>query len=102
MSTNKYLIIQKLDKGKSVVLLNRNDYIKQINEMLSYSSKFKKLDIKPTKEINCLLQQEDRLTDFLKKVKKSVMISHVFMIKRYVADILVLFNKPEHVQFFLQ
>ena len=102
LSTNKYLIIQKLDKGKSVVLLNRNDYIKQMNEMLSDSSKFKKLDIKPTKEINGLLQQEDRLTNFLKKVKESVVISHVFMIKRYVDDILVLFNKPEHVQFFLQ
>ena len=40
--------------------------------MLSDSSKFKKLDIKPGKEINFLLQQEDRLTNFLKKVKKSI------------------------------
>ena len=37
--------------------------------MLSDSSKFKKFDIKPGKEINSLLQQEDRLTNFLKKVK---------------------------------
>ena len=28
LSTNKDLIIQKSDKGNSVVLLNRNDYIK--------------------------------------------------------------------------
>ena len=40
--------------------------------MLSDSRKFKKLDIKPGKEINSLLQQEDRLTNFLKKVKKSI------------------------------
>ena len=30
LSTNNDLIIQKLDKGNSVVLLNRNDYIKQL------------------------------------------------------------------------
>ena len=47
LSTNKDLIIQKSDKRNSVVLVNRNDYIKQMNEMLTDSSKFKKLDIKP-------------------------------------------------------
>ena len=69
---NKDLIIQKLDKGNSVVLLNRNDYIKRLNEILSDSSKFKKLNIKPGKQINFLLQQEDRLTNFLNKVKRSI------------------------------
>ena len=64
LSANKDLIIQNL--------LNRNDYIKRLNEMLSDSSKFKKLNIKPGKEINFLLQQEDRLTNFLKKVKRSI------------------------------
>ena len=72
LSANKDLIFQKLDKGSTVVLLNGNDYIKQLNELLSDSSKFKKLNIKPGKEINFLLQQEDRLTNFLKKVKKSI------------------------------
>ena len=43
LSANKDLIIQKLNKGNSVVLLNRNDYIKRLNEMLSDSSKFKEL-----------------------------------------------------------
>ena len=72
LSANNDLIIQESDKGNSVVLLNRNDYIKRLNEMLSDSSKFKKLNIKPGKEINFLLQQEDRLTNFLKKVKRSI------------------------------
>ena len=72
LSANKDLIVQKSDKGNSVVLLNRNDYIKRLNEMLSDSSKFKKLNIKPGKEINFLLQQEDRLTNSLKKVKRSI------------------------------
>ena len=71
LSANKDLIIQKSDKGNSVVLLNRND-IKRLNKMLSDSSKFKKLNVKPGKEIIFLLQQEDRLTNFLKKVKRSI------------------------------
>ena len=71
LSTNNDLIIQKSDKGNSVVLLNRND-IKRLNKMLSDSSKFKKLNVKSGKEINFLLQQENRLTYFLKKVKRSI------------------------------
>ena len=47
LSKNKNLI-QKLDKGYSVVLLNRNDYIKQMNGMLPDSSKFKKLETSKT------------------------------------------------------
>ena len=69
---NKALITQKSHKGNSMILLNRNDYIKQRNEMLSDSSKFKKLDIKPGKEINSLLQKEDRLTNFLQKMKRHI------------------------------
>ena len=72
LSANKDLIIQKSDKGNSAALLNRNDYIELLNEMLSDSSKFKKLNIKPGKEINFLLQQEVSLTNFLKKVKRSI------------------------------
>ena len=72
LSANKNLILQKLDKVNSAVLSNRNDYIELLNEMLSDSSKFKKLNVKPGKEINFLLQQEVSLTNFLKKVKRSI------------------------------
>ena len=43
-----------------------------MNENLSDSSKFQKLNIKPGKEINFLLEQEDRFTNFLKKVKSPI------------------------------
>ena len=59
LSANKDLIIQKSDKVNSVVLFNRNNYIKRLNEMLSDTSKFKKINIKPGKKVNFLLQQED-------------------------------------------
>ena len=40
LSANEELFIQLLDKCYSVVLFNRNNYIKRISEMLSDSSKF--------------------------------------------------------------
>ena len=40
--------------------------------MFSDSRKFKKLNVKPGREINFLLQQEDRLTNVLKKLKRSI------------------------------
>lgn len=55
-----------------MVLLNRNDYIKPINKMLSDSRKFNKRCTKPGKEINSLLQQEERLTNFFKDWKRSI------------------------------
>ena len=70
--TDKDLTIQKSDKSNSVVLLNRNDYIKRMNKMSFDSNKFKKLDIKPGKVINSLLEQENRLITFLKQVKMSI------------------------------
>ena len=72
LSANKDLIIQKLGKVYSAVLSNRNDYIERLNEMLSISSKFKKLNVNPGKEINFLLQQGVSLTNFLKKAKRSI------------------------------
>ena len=72
LSANKDLIIQKLGKVYSAVLSNRNDYIERLNEMLSISSNFKKLNVNPGKEINFLLQQEVSLTNFLKKAKRSI------------------------------
>ena len=40
--------------------------------MLSNSSKFKKIKTEPGKEIIFLLQQDDRFTNFLKKLKRSI------------------------------
>ena len=51
LSANKDLIIQKSDKVNSVVLFSRNNYIKRLNEMLSDTSKFKKINIKPGKRL---------------------------------------------------
>ena len=44
-------IIQKADKGNSVVILNKCDYLKRMSEMLLDIDKLKKLNVKPGKFI---------------------------------------------------
>ena len=60
LSSRKDIIIQKADKGNSVVILNKRDYIERMTEMLSDIDKFKKLNVKPGKELNLLLKHEDK------------------------------------------
>ena len=72
LSSREDIIIQKANKGNSVVILNKSDYFKILKEILSDIDKFKKLNVKPGKELNCLLQHEHELVNFLKRVKKSL------------------------------
>ena len=60
LTSRKVFIIQKADKGKSVVILNKSDYIKRMTEMLSDIDKLKKLNVKPGKELNLLSKNEDK------------------------------------------
>ena len=72
LSSNKNIILQKTDKGNSVVLVKKADYIKRMRELLLDVSKFKEVSVEPGKEMNLLLQHEGKLTEFLKRVKSSV------------------------------
>ena len=51
LSSRKDIIIQKADKGNSVVILNKKNYIKRVTEILSDIDKFKKMNAKPGKEL---------------------------------------------------
>ena len=73
LSSREEIIIQKADKGNSVVILNKSDYIKRMTEMLSDIDKFKKLIAKPGNELNLLLKHEDKLVSFLKGIKKYIL-----------------------------
>ena len=65
LSSHEYIIIQKADKGNSVVILNKSDYLKRMKEILSDIDKFEKLNVKQGKELNCLLQHEDKLVKII-------------------------------------
>ena len=43
LTKNKNLVIQKADKGNTVVIINKSDYKTKIKDILSDSTKFKKL-----------------------------------------------------------
>ena len=61
--------IKRSDKGKSVFLLNRHDYVTPTNGTLSDMSKFWNTDIKSGGEINYI---DHRSISFLKSVQNSL------------------------------
>ena len=72
LSSNKGTILQKVDKGNSVVLVNKRYFTKRMKELLSDVSKFKEIPVEPVRKINLLLQHEGKLIEFIKRVKSSV------------------------------
>ena len=67
LSSNKDIILQKPDKGNSVVLVNKADYIKRMKGLLS--------DIISLRKLMWNLERgthEGKLIGFLKRVKSSV------------------------------
>ena len=72
LSSIKDIILQKADKGKSVVLVNKADYTKRMKELSLDVKKFKEITIELGKEINLLLHHEGKSIEFIKQVKSSV------------------------------
>ena len=68
LSKNKQLVIQKADKGNSVVLLNRTDYIQKMNSIVSDRTKFIPLDIKKGKELSFMEKCERTIRSILDDV----------------------------------
>ena len=69
LNKNRDLVIQKADKGNTVVILNKNDYISKMNVILSDSSKLQKLSIGQNKVLNHIVHMENRIINVLKKLK---------------------------------
>ena len=72
---NRDLVIQKDDKGNTVVTLNKNDYISRMKVILTDSSKFQKLSIDQNKVLNHIVRMENKIIDVLKKFLKKKIIS---------------------------
>ena len=73
LSKNKDIVIQKADKGNTVVILDKCSYISAIEEILNDNSKFSKLDIPAGKEINHIVNLEKRITSELKLLKEKLL-----------------------------
>ena len=61
LTQNKNLVIQKVDKGNTVVIINKSDFKTKIKDILSDSTKFKKFEIDENKQLNSLLNSEKKL-----------------------------------------
>ena len=70
LSANCNLIIQKADKGNSVVLVEKDVYIRHIEKILDDATKFEKVEIKKG-ILNFSVNLERRINDYLKGLEKS-------------------------------
>ena len=72
---NKNIIVQKADKGNTVVILNRKYYVCKMKNILNDRSKFQKVYIDHDKILNHLIHMENRVTDVLKNLRDKKEIS---------------------------
>ena len=72
---NKDIIVQKADKGNTVVILNRKDYVCKMKNILNDRSKFHKVYIDHDKILNHLIHMENRVTDAPKNLRDKKEIS---------------------------
>ena len=68
-------MVQEGDKGNTVVILNRKDYVCKMKKILNDSSKFYKVHIGHDKILNYLIHMEERVTDVLKNLRDEKEIS---------------------------
>ena len=68
LSANCHLIIQKADKGNSVVLVKKDVYIRHIEKILDDSTKFEKVKIKK-ETLNFSITH---INDYLKSLRNQV------------------------------
>ena len=76
-SKNKDLIMQKSDKGNSIVPINKSDYLDKMCNILSDSEKFVKSSVVDDKHLNYVIGIEKKLTDSLKELKASEAILEI-------------------------
>ena len=74
LSKNKNIVIQKADKGNTIVILDKISYMSAIEEILNDHTKFSNLDIPAVKEINHITNLEKRISSDLNLLKDKEII----------------------------
>ena len=69
------LVIQRVGKGNTIVILDKDSYLKSVETLLKDSSKFKKIPVAPDKDLNYIINSEKRVTDLLQKLQNKNVIS---------------------------
>ena len=69
------MILQKSDKGNSIGIIDKDGYSQNMGNILSDSSKFSEIRIANEKYLNFLINKEKEITDPLKQLNDSQVIS---------------------------
>ena len=72
LSKNDSLIIQKSDKGNSIVIIDKDDYLQSMWNILFDSSKFSEICIANEKYLSFLINTDMQITDLLKETEKKL------------------------------
>ena len=74
LKANKDIVIHKSDKGNSVVIVDRDAYLKRLSEMVNDESKFEKVDVAPDKDYNFMVKEKSVVDTLLSELvdKKSI------------------------------
>ena len=59
LSKRKHLVVQKIDKGNNVVIINREVYIQRMTDLLADTSKFQLLPFKKSNQLRYLLNPKN-------------------------------------------
>ena len=62
------IIIQKADKGNTIVILDKESYIEKMKELLGDTSKFERLEIPQSKHLNFVVDSQDKIKNILKSL----------------------------------
>ena len=82
LSKNKDIVIQKSDKGNSVVIVDKDTYIKRMENLLSDQRKFEKVTLKNDAFLNFVVNQEKRIDTIFKKLVDSNSMSKEMPVKK--------------------
>ena len=69
LSSNKDIIIHKSDKGNSVVIVNRIDYLRRMQELVDDETKFEKVKVKDGKDYNFMVKEKAAVDTFLSQLE---------------------------------
>ena len=72
---NKNIVIQKADKGNTVVIMDKGKYIQGVKNVISDSSKFIPLKIPPEDYINYIVNVEKKFRKLFKAKIKDIALS---------------------------
>ena len=71
LSKNKDIVIQKSDKSNSVVIVDKETYIKRMENILSDERRFERVTLKNDAFLNFVLNQEKRIDTIFKNLVDS-------------------------------